>query len=69
MITKLYCWLFGHKLTMEMFTGEYGEVFNPLMGAQVKVPVVNVKRLEFCLRCGWKESKPEPATCGCQHCN
>lgn len=61
--------LFGHKYTLEVFIGKYGRVFSPLLGRYHRVPIVRTERRDYCIRCGKREPKPEPATCGCQHCN
>lgn len=54
MILKLWCWLWGHKVIVEYFTGEYGEVFDHSVSTYIKVPIKTDVRSDFCRRCGRK---------------
>jgi len=51
MIKKLICKIWGCKITNDVFTGRYGEVFDGVWGV-IPVPVMRKERLDFCTRCG-----------------
>ena len=54
MLPKLWCWLFGHKLTWKEFSGKYGKQYYPLTGENITVPIVIIRKHETCPRCGAK---------------
>ncbi len=52
MIKKLYCWLFGHIICTDVFTGKYGKRFNILYGKEILIPICRPVQNEYCPRCG-----------------
>lgn len=51
MITKLWCFIWGHKTVINAFTGEAIICYDPI-GEPVTRDVYTLKRLKFCKRCG-----------------
>ncbi len=54
MIPKIMCYIFGHKLWTNIFTGKTQVLTDRLTGDQVIVPVVRPCKNEVCPRCGRK---------------
>lgn len=54
MIPKFICWVFGHKIWTEVFTGRTADIHSNLAGGTVTVPVVRKVRNEVCPRCDRK---------------
>lgn len=52
MIPKIICFLFGHKFFENIFTGEYGRMFNNLYGKETIVPITCRTEQRYCIRCG-----------------
>lgn len=59
MIPKIWCWLFGHKIWTEIFTGETTQITNWLDGGVEIIPVVKPKRNDVCPRCDAKIQEPK----------
>ena len=53
MMKKLWCILWGHIVTYDAFTGNYGTITN-VMGSQIQVPLVKKCFYTHCPRCGAK---------------
>lgn len=51
MLTKLWCWLFGHKVVVKAFTGETMVSDNGL-GHPITRALYVLERKDFCVRCG-----------------
>lgn len=54
MIPKFWCWLFGHKFIMDVFTGKTEVLTDPLMGCGKIVGVFKKVEQLKCLRCNIK---------------
>jgi hypothetical protein len=55
MISKLICWLFGHKRTWYEYIGQTEKpIYDRLTGAYVEQSMYREKRYDSCPRCGVK---------------
>ena len=55
MIPKIWCWIFGHTRTYQIFSGKTATLSNSLTGAPMEVPIMSGERkYKDCPRCGGK---------------
>jgi hypothetical protein len=59
MIKRFWCWLWGHEYNFKAFTGRYGEIYDPVQGENIKVPILIQCQREFCDCCGKKNPDVE----------
>ncbi len=52
MIKQLYCWLFGHIICTDVFSGKYGKLWSNFYGREIDIPIVHAEQNEYCPRCG-----------------
>ena len=52
MITKLLCWVWGHKTVVKAITGNAIQSTNQLTGNLDTIPLYTLERKDFCVRCG-----------------
>lgn len=60
MLTRLWCWLFGHKFWEQAATGNYIEVTDPVTYTTVKKALYRWELQSHCVRC----ETPEPTKGG-----
>lgn len=53
-MNKIICRIFGHKVTWNRFSGEYGKARSPFYNDLIDVPIVVEEFYERCPRCGVK---------------
>lgn len=58
MLTRLWCWLFGHKRYEKAFTGQYFDTYDALTRQPIKGTLYQWQRSPFCLRCGADREQP-----------
>lgn len=54
MINKFICWVWGHIIDHESWTGKYGMAYHPFIEGLTKVPVMFTVKNDYCPRCGKK---------------
>jgi len=52
MLKDIICFLLGHKLWTNIYSGKTAVITSRLTGQDIKVPIMTARKNEVCPRCG-----------------